>query len=245
MGNPFEPLVSHELSKTLIQGVNTMLPTSQVSRQLCLRTKRMLHRGKLLTASFIVVLSCSSGCTLVHNAHRALSFNDSWNEAVVVMRNRNWSTKAWHKRKHHFCNERHNKDFCAGFRQGYEDVANGSNGCTPAHPPREYWTWEFQSAEGQARTAAWFAGYPQGARAAEEEGVGNYTQLQLSSGLQHEYQQVGVLPPGAAVYPIPANNPAVPFLVEPLPGGEPIPMDSNGPSMIGEPTIVPMPAQDN
>ncbi len=223
-----------------------MLPTSHVSQQLCPREKRLLHRGKLLTACFLVVLSCSSGCTLVHNAHRALSFNDSWNEAVVVMRNRNWSTKAWHKRKHHFCNERHSQDFCAGFRQGYEDVAGGSNGCTPACAPRAYWSWEFQSAEGQARTAAWFAGYPQGARAAEEEGIGNYTQLQLSSGLQQEYQQAGVLPQGTAVYPIPAGPPAGPNTM-PMPQGTmlPFPLGTPADMPIGEPTIVPLPGQNH
>ena len=169
-----------------------MLLTSHVSPQACQRAKSRLHRGKLLAASLIVVLTCSSGCTLVHNAHRSLTYSDSWNEAVLVMRNRNLSTKAWHKRKQHFCNERYSADFAAGFRQGFEDVANGGNGCTPATPPRSYWTWEFQSGEGQARTSAWFSGYPHGARAAEEEGIGHYSQLQLSSGLQSEYQQAGV-----------------------------------------------------
>jgi hypothetical protein len=229
-----------------------MLPTSRVSRQLCLSAKRVLQRGKLLTASLIVVLGCSSGCTLVHNAHRALSYDESWNDAVIVMRNRNWSAKAWHKRKHNFCNERYSADFCAGFRQGYEDVANGSNGCTPAHPPRQYWSWEFQSAEGQARTSAWFSGYPLGARAAEEDGVGNYTQLQLSSGLQREYQQCGVLPQGAALYPIPATtpvtNPPAGAGTLPSPSGamqaplnSSFQMGSPVPMAIGEPTVVPLP----
>jgi hypothetical protein len=173
----------------------------------------------------------------VHNAHKACTQNESWNEAVVVMRNRAWATKAWHKRKHHFCNQKYSNDFAAGFRQGYEDVANGSNGCTPASPPRAYWTWEFQSGEGQARTSAWFSGYPQGARAAEEEGVGNYTQLQLSSGLQSEYQQAGMLPQGAHVYPIPDSSSVVPNNVPSIMKGSPVPMQ------MGEPTIVPMPVK--
>ncbi len=119
------------------------------------------------------------------------------------MRNRAWATKAWHKRKNCFCNQRYLDDFAAGFRQGYEDVANGSNGCTHATtPPKSYWNWEYQSAEGQGRTAAWFSGYPHGARAAEEDGVGNYVQMQLSSSVQSEFQQAGVLPKGANVYPI-------------------------------------------
>lgn len=223
-----------------------MLLTSNVSPQACSSAKPRWHRGKLVTASLIVVLACSSGCTLVHNAHKLCTQNDSWNEAVLVMRNRSWATKAWHKRKHNFCNQKYSSDFAAGFRQGYEDVANGSNGCTPATPPRNYWTWEFQSGEGQSRTAAWFSGYPQGARAAEEDGVGNFAQIQLSSSLQSEYQQAGMLPKGAQVYPIqadpiqsnptvvpnnvPLNKPAIP--VKPT---SPVPMP------MGEPTIVPLP----
>jgi hypothetical protein len=151
------------------------------------------------------------------------------------MRNRAWATKAWHKRKHHFCNQSYINDFAAGFRQGYEDVADGSNGCTPATPPRAYWNWEFQSGEGQARTSAWFSGYPHGARAAEEDGVGNFSQMQLSSGLQSEFQQAGVMPKGANVYPI-QPSPNV------IPNG--VPENSQGslmPVPMGEPTVVPMP----
>lgn len=216
-----------------------MLLTSNVLPQACVSTRPRLHRGKLVTASLIVVLACSSGCTLVHNAHKACTQNESWNEAVVVMRNRAWATKAWHKRKHHFCNERYINDFAAGFRQGYEDVANGSNGCTPATPPRSYMTWEFQSAEGHARTAAWFQGYPQGARAAEEEGVGNYYQLQLSTGLQSEYQRAGVLPEGSHIYPIPDSPTVHSHSPSSNISSQPVPMS------IGEPTIVPMPINGN
>ena len=214
-----------------------MLLTSNVLPQACNSARPRLQRGKLMTASLIVVLACSSGCTLVHNAHKTCTQNDSWNEAVIVMRNRNWSTKAWHKRKHNFCNQKYSDDFAAGFRQGYEDVANGSSGCTPATPPRTYWTWEFQSGEGQARTAAWFSGYPQGARAAEEDGVGNFSQMQLSSGLQSEYQQAGVLPKGANVYPIQPSPSVIPNNVPSNNRGSPVPMP------MGEPTIVPMPVE--
>lgn len=212
-----------------------MLLTSNVLGQTCKSTRPRLRHWKLLTASLLVVLACSSGCTLVHNASKLCTENDSWNEAVIVMRNRAWATKAWHKRKHHFCNQSYINDFAAGFRQGYEDVADGSNGCTPATPPRAYWNWEFQSGEGQARTSAWFSGYPHGARAAEEDGVGNFSQMQLSSGLQSEFQQAGVMPKGANVYPI-QPSPNV------IPNG--VPENSQGslmPVPMGEPTVVPMP----
>jgi hypothetical protein len=172
---------------------------------------------------------------MVHNASKLCTENESWNEAVIIMRNRAWATKAWHKRKHHFCNQNYLNDFAAGFRQGYEDVANGSNGCTPSIPPKSYWNWEFQSGEGQARTAAWFSGYPHGARAAEEDGVGNFSQMQLSSGLQSEYQQAGVLPKGAIVYPIQPNSSLIPNTAPTGTEGSQTPMP------MGEPTVVPMP----
>ncbi len=122
------------------------------------------------------------------------------------MRNRSFSAKAWHRRKHNFCREKYLKDFCAGFRAGYEDVANGAGECTPAFPPSEYWGWEFQSAEGQGRTSAWFAGYPHGARAAEEEGLGHYQQLPMSVEMQAQYQQTGMFTHEGALYPIPSED---------------------------------------
>ncbi len=63
------------------------------------------------------------------------------------------------------------------FGPANEAVADGSDGCTPSFPPNTYWGWRYQSAEGQAKVAAWFSGYPHGARAAEEDGVGNWTQI--------------------------------------------------------------------
>jgi hypothetical protein len=206
-----------------------MLKTSKVSQPSVANATCQLHPAKLLVASLIVLVACTTGCTIVSNAHKALVYNDSWSEAVTVLRNRNWSAKAWHKRKHHFCNERFINDFAAGFRQGYEDVANGSDGCTPATPPRQYWSWEFQSGEGQSRMGAWFAGYPQGARAAEEEGVGSWTQLQMSSGMQNQLKQAGMMSCG----PIVGSSTVQPVGTPVSP--QPVPMT------IGEPTRVPMP----
>ncbi|MFO1066212.1 MAG: hypothetical protein U0892_20325 [Pirellulales bacterium] len=166
---------------------------------------------------------------MVSNVGNVFRYDDTWNDAVAGYRNHSYSAKSWHRHKHIYCNEPCLNDFCAGYRQAYEDVANGGNGCTPAFPPREYWGWQYQSAYGQKRVAAWFAGYPHGAKAAEEEGLGSWSQIQMSSGLQTEYVNAGVLPNrgGVAVYPIqdsvqrgPAAGPigapgAAPVLVDP------------------------------
>lgn len=156
--------------------------------------------------SAAVLVSGFTGCTTIHNAHRAITNNGAWNDTVVVLRNRSFSAKAWHRRKQNFCRQQYINDFRAGFRTGYEDVAGGSDGCSPAFPPKEYWSWEFQSAEGQARTGAWMAGYPYGAQAAEEDGVSNWTQLQMSTGLQAQYQQAGMFEHKGALYPIPGES---------------------------------------
>ncbi len=158
-------------------------------------------------AAIVAVLALltlsASGCSVVHNGYSAMTSNGSWNQTVVVMRNRSYSAKAWHRRKQNFCNEKHNQDFCNGFRAGYEAVCGGADGCTPAFPPSNYWSWEYQSAEGQARTSSWFSGYPHGVRAAEEEGTANWHQIQMSAGMQSQLQSSGVLSHQGAVYPIP------------------------------------------
>ncbi len=163
-------------------------------------------------AVLIATLTVSStGCTVFDSVGNSFKYNSVWNDAATSMRHRSLSSKSWHKRKHLHCNESCLDDFCAGYRQAYEDVANGGTGCTPNFPPREYWGWQHQSAEGQKKVSAWFAGYPHGARAAEEDGVGNWSQIQMSSNLQAQYVRAGVLPNrGVAVYPItePSKAPA-------------------------------------
>ncbi len=151
-------------------------------------------RGKAAIVAVLTLISISTtGCSVMHNGFTAMTKNNSWSDTVVVLRNRSYSAKAWHRRKQNFCNERHNQDFCNGFRAGYEAVCGGADGCTPAFPPSEYWSWEYQSGEGQARTSAWFTGYPHGVRAAEEEGTANWHQIQMSPGTQNQYQNAGVM----------------------------------------------------
>jgi hypothetical protein len=196
-----------------------------------------LEPWKTVVIATLALLALGTpGCSVMHNGYTALTSNGSWNDTVVVLRNRSFSAKAWHRRKHHFCNEKHSQDFCNGFRAGYEAVCGGSNGCTPAFPPSEYWSWQYQSAEGQAKTAAWFAGYPHGARAAEEEGTANWNQIQMSAGMQQQFQNAGILKHEGTIYPIPAPASAgsqfgaptaasVPTFPAELPTvGEPLPM---------------------
>ncbi len=165
-----------------------------------------LPRLRKLVLGLLVGAMFTPGCSSVTNVHNLIGRNTAWNDTVLAMKHRSMAAKAWHRRKHAYRGQCYLSDFRKGFEAGYIDVANGSNGCTPATPPREYWSWQFQSAEGQARTAAWMAGYPHGARAAEEEGANHWVQLPLSPELQAQYQQTGMFDHQGAIYPIPSGD---------------------------------------
>lgn len=184
--------------------------TNQKSNRNQLRrdVRRRWLRECVATLILGVSALASGGCSSLSNLQDNMSFNESWSDWVISQRNSAWSARAWHLRKHHYCNEKYLDDFCAGFRAGYIDVASGSSGCTPAFPPQEYWGWKYQSAEGQGRVAAWFSGYPHGARAAEEDGIGHFTQIQMSSTTYDQYNQAGYGLPETQIYPIPENIPA-------------------------------------
>lgn len=155
----------------------------------------------LLASSATVPLA---GCSAFTGLNNSWQYNGYWNQTMMGHRNKSSASKAWHCRKHHFCNEKYLREFSQGFRAGYMDVADGGKGCTPSFPPREYWGWKYQSCEGQARVAAWYSGFPHGARAAEEDGIGTWTQIQTSSAIQQQYSQHGMLnAESSGMYPIP------------------------------------------
>jgi hypothetical protein len=94
---------------------------------------------------------------------------------------------AWKAREHHHCERKRFDHFGLGFREGYASVAMGGNGCPPPLPHRRYWGWRYQNCEGQECVAAWFDGYPAGARAAEEDGVSNWSRMQTSYLIDAQY----------------------------------------------------------
>ena len=160
--------------------------------------------------------------------NNSLEYNECCNDFMIGFRNSAWSARAWQARKHCYKCQRYQNDFKAGFRAGYEDVASGGNGCTPTFPPRTYWGWKYQSPEGQLKVAAWFQGYPMGAKAAEQDGLGYHHEIQMCSEMEQACQacqQATAIPMEAA----PAN---------PTPPQETIPgigaLLSEGESIVGE-----------
>lgn len=155
------------------------MPGSQIKSN-CRNRARSFSRRHLIAALSIAVVTGLSGCSSVSSL-RSIASSGTWNDTVETLRNRSYSAKAWYHRKANFGNMQNSRDFQAGFRAGYEAIADGKPGCPPAFPPKQYWGWEYQSADGQSRTAAWFQGYPYGVQAAREDGMNQWSHLLSSS----------------------------------------------------------------
>jgi len=109
-----------------------------------------------------------------------VQYNETTDSLILGWRNSVWSNKAWIQQRHLFADHPYAHVIGKGFKAGYMDVAGGGEGCPPVLPPREYWSWRYQSPEGQAKTAAWFEGYPVGAAAAEKDGIANWDDIQTA-----------------------------------------------------------------
>ncbi|WP_145420906.1 hypothetical protein [Planctomycetes bacterium K23_9] len=142
---------------------------------------------------------------------------------MIGYRNQVLAAKAWHEQKHCFANRKHQRDFKAGFMQGYMDVADGSNGCVPSVAPSSYWGWRYQSADGQNAVNAWFAGYPQGAQLAEQDGVNSWSNIRPSGANAPQQRQAVFVPP-----PVPSEGryeDENPFYGEPKSGNQRYPYE--------------------
>lgn len=142
------------------------------------RAKSKVKRRNIAVVLSIALSASLCGCSSL----RSIASTGAWNDTVETLRNKSYSAKAWFRRKSNFGDMQYSRDFQAGFRAGYEDIADGKPGCPPTFPPKEYWGWEFQSVQGKGRIAAWLEGYPYGVQAARDEGVGQWNHLFGGSG---------------------------------------------------------------
>ncbi len=184
----------------------------------------------LWTLAACVLVGAGGGCSTLQGVRDYVQYNDCTDDFVVGWRNYVWSNKAWHAHKAQYACEAQLHDFGEGFRAGYRDVAAGSNGCPPPLPPRSYWSWKYQSPEGQAKIAAWFAGYPHGAQAAEADCAGNWGQIPVSHVIEQQYApefaQAQIPRCDGSCFPQPSNGPvlgpnAQPMDILPTPPGVP------------------------
>lgn len=189
----------------------------------------------LLLLGITLVFAGSSGCTAFQGLRSNIQYNDSFNDFVMGWRNSVWARQAWHEHKGEFVGEPQYTSFGQGFRDGYAAVAGGGNGCVPALPPRSFWTWKYQTSEGQAKVAAWYAGYPYGAKAAQEDGAGHYQQIQVSHLIEAQYSpefRAGFCPGCSPTDPTRDQLPPGAIPLEEGVGGQPLP--SASPQLPGE-----------
>ncbi|MBW3600046.1 MAG: hypothetical protein KY475_22585, partial [Planctomycetes bacterium] len=181
--------------------------------------------GGLARLWLLIVLLSSPGCALFGG------YSETFDDFAVGWRNRMLAREAWQQRRDQFAPHPHLHDFGKGFRAGYIEAASGGTGCLPPLPPREYWSWRYNSKEGQGQIQAWFEGYPHGVQAAEEDGVAYFgliptshaIDVQLQHHHPHDYllRSPYVTPPPEAVLSLPAPLEVLPPALATPPQGPP------------------------
>jgi hypothetical protein len=149
------------------------------------------------------------------------------------------------------------KDFEAGWREGYYDVADGKDGQRPITPPRRYWAARYQSPAGERQVEAWFAGYELGAAAAQRDGIGYWAFVPTSLGVpaQERIEEHGSM--GYRIMPdaqrndalddrdVPRAEPVIPVepeLVRPQPAApRELPLPAEEPRQLPERSTEPAP----
>lgn len=126
----------------------------------------------------VIVLATATGCTGLN--HWCGELRGCVSNHMVDYSNRALAERAWIKRKQRYCNYQYQQEFKDGFITGYLSVANGGDGCTPTIAPEKYWGWAYQTPHGQAAISNFFQGFPFGAKAAEEDGIGYWSAIPTS-----------------------------------------------------------------
>jgi hypothetical protein len=219
---------------------------------------------RALALALLVALPATVGCRGLGDQ---LAYNETIDNAIVGVKNHFRAKEAWQRRELAYCDLPYLHDFEKGFKDGYKDIANGGEPCLPLFPPRIYWGHQFRSAEGQSRIQAWFAGWKEGAAAAQEDGAGLFSDIPLGSKptpdpLDVEYAPVSPNdaperivsdpPPAPTEFiappePLPAPPQPMPRLPEsqrprsPQPEPDRLGPDTGGPALMPAPWIQPEP----
>lgn len=160
----------------------------------------------------VITLSTQTGCSLIPGLGNALAYNTVSDDLVTGWRDNVWAKRAYNRRVAQMPVGRFESSFRDGFIDGYHSVAQGGNGCQPAMPPRKYWSWKYQTAEGQCKVQAWFQGWSYGAKAAEEDGLGFYREIQVSGAMEQTLREHGYgVDPDCPNCPPGYSRPAMPL----------------------------------
>ena len=159
----------------------------------CFSRRRYASLRLILSILPLITLVSSTGCTLISSSVQvAVKDVHTWvDDSMSNYRDRTLAEKAWIRIRPEYRVHHYKSDLKKGFLAGYRAVANGGNGCTPPIAPSDYWGWKYQSPYGQAAVRAWFQGYPLGAKAADQDGVGHWSRVQLNIREPQPYQAVG------------------------------------------------------
>ena len=186
----------------------------------CKRSNRPLLLYRLLGT---LLLSLLAGCQATEGIRNQLAYSDACNDLIVGWRNRVWASQALHEHQGLTADQRFPDDFEEGFRDGYAAAGQGGDGCPPPVPPRKYWSWKYQTPEGQGKVSAWYAGFPHGARAAEQDGATNWNQIQVSQLIEQQYAPPYVNTPQGQ-----ATSRLAPISQATAPGAAPVPPAPTG-----------------
>lgn len=173
---------------------------SESNHALRRRKRRRLQRT-LLGLSLGLIATGFSGCTMLGGLQSKISNSDCLDEFMVSHRNKVMAARAWMRVRHCYRGHSYPKDLQAGFIAGYLEVATGGSGCTPTVVSPQYWGWRHQSGNGQAAINAWFEGFPLGAKAAEQDGIGAFNQIRLNTVQYAAPTMTGTAVPTTAIPP--------------------------------------------
>lgn len=153
----------------------------------------------------LCVSTASPGCSLFVTAARDVSYEVKLRvqECREDWRNRQSAQEAWESA---YGKKNDNPDHACGFKAGFADyLSAGGTGMPPPLPPRHYWGYKYQTPAGHEAIEQWYAGYKEGAAAAQASGLRQLVLVPTHSGL------LPATPP-----PLPPPPPPVPLVPPPV-----------------------------
>jgi hypothetical protein len=123
---------------------------------------------------FVMVTSLLTGCAHLY---------DCADECIMEWKCCHAAKMAWHHSRDLYANVASPYDFGQGFREGYQSICMGGDGCRPAMPPRHYWSHHYQCDEGKLQIMAWYDGYHHGVLAAQCDGCEGRCQVLCAADL--------------------------------------------------------------
>ena len=203
-----QPIASSGL-KPVVASNSCVRGLKPIASQVMNRKKGQRRRW-IVALAMGALLTGGTGCTMLSGLSNKLTDTECLDEFMISHRNKVMATKAWLRVENCYRDHPSWKDFRAGFIAGYMDVATGGSGCTPVVVSSKYWGWRHQSAHGQNSVNAWFAGFPYGVKAAEEDGIAHFNQIQMQSVPVARPAMTGSMAP-KPVEPVPVAEPPTPL----------------------------------